>query len=423
MADDIKTTTETKIEKAPILKSAAPTGGTAPEVKLPVVKPEKPDAIKERPKVETFSDDFTDVASFQTEQLPERTAAGERGKIVPDKETAPKDESTEKVEEVKEEEKKEEDKQEEKPGLPKFLKPPTDAKGKEGEAKTDDKKATVKPIVPPDKKGLRDYTGYTPEQVSAFKKMSDEGYTLATQLIKENRELSKLRETTYMQHEHGYVLDPGFQQIRQNVVQANKEAEYLKQQLLAMDGGADFVPITGYDTRTGEFVKGTPVKPSKAVEEDVRSMMQNAYRVANELGGQLQTYPQRYKQQVQQDMQEIERVRREQFGWVSNPELLKYTIEVQGLGEVPLQRIKDDFVNMYPPYMRAHPAVQITGDLMIAMRIKDAELQEARASKQTDNTIEEERTRVEPKSTQKPKNLNGTAVHGVKEFRDDLATL
>lgn len=308
----------------------------------------------------------------------------------------------------------------EKKDLPKFLKPP---KGKEGEAAkaAEASKATIKPIVP-SSKVVRDYNGYTAEQVSAFKKMSDEGYKLATELIKQNKELQTKANTPYIQHPQAYVLDPGFQQVRTDLSFAQKEANYWEQQLVNMDAGQELVPITGFDSKTGEPILGAPIKPSKALEEKVRIMIHNCYNAAQQLNNKLQEYPTKYKETVSKDLEAIDSYRKQQFGWVNNPELLDYSIEVEGLGERTLKQVREDVTSILPQWMQTHPLATVVGDLVIALRLKQAELAERQEVQQVADVKKKEADLVEPGSKGKPSSQGrGEKVHGVSEFKVDPA--
>jgi hypothetical protein len=382
------------------------TGTVTPETKLPVVAPEK--IQKSEPPAHIKNMEFK-VEDFDVEQLPPRTEV----KI----EKTP-EQKEEKIESTQDKEKKEEQKTDDIKPFSKVLKAP----GQKKEEKQEEKKTESQPKLGEVKPGQRDYSGYSTEQVTALKQMSNEGFAMATAIIKENRELAKLKDTSYLQHEQAYVLDPGFQEVRNNVSQAQREAEYWKSQLVAMNDGQDLVPITGYDPKTGNFVYGAPVKPSRGVEEEVRTMMQNAYRVQQELTGRLQQYPQQYKNRVQADLAGVEQMRKERFDWVKEPKLLDYSIPIPGQGDVTIRKIRDDMINVFPAYMRSHPAVAIVGDLVASVMIQAAELRTVQSSGQVQETIKEEKTRVEPNSNSRPAKPK-EMIHGVKEFTDDLATL
>lgn len=58
-------------------------------------------------------------------------------------------------------------------------------------------KETVKIINLPTKT-QRDYAGFSNEETNALKQMSNEGFDLASRVLKENRELKKLKGSTYL---------------------------------------------------------------------------------------------------------------------------------------------------------------------------------------------------------------------------------
>ncbi len=318
-----------------------------------------------------------------------------------------------------------EQEEDKKDGVPKFLKPPKkdDEKSKEEGKKLEDKPTTggIKPIVPPTKV-KRDYSGYSPEQVSAFKQMSDSAYKVVTDLIKEKRELEKVKDSQYLQHPDAYVLTPEYKEQQQKLTLAQTETRWWEEQLALANDGKEIHDLAGYDPQTLRPVAGRALQPTAALVEKLRIMLGNSYQAHQQIAQQLQTYPGRYKEQITKDLSGIENFRHQQFGWVANPELLDYTMNVDGRGEIPLKQIAEDAKAMIPPYMRNHPLANIIGDMLISIKIQAAQLAEAQNTNGVKQTMEQEQELVEPSSKSKPTSNSkgkGEAVHGVKEFKID----
>ena len=282
-------------------------------------------------------------------------------------------------------------------GLPKFLKPP---KGKEGEAAPTNviplKTAEVKPIVP--KLGARGFTGFSKEESDAGRQMSNEAFAIYKKAITTRNELTSLKEQTIMQHPQAYVLDPGFQQAQTDLSYARKEADYWEQQLVNMDAGKEFVPISGFNPQTGEPILGQAMPATKAIEERVRMMVHNCYNAAQQLQGKLQEYPAKYQANVKSDLETIHNYRKQQFGWVNDERLLDYSVNVDGLGERTLKQIGEDVKRIIPSYMHSHPLSNVVSDLVISLRLKQAELTEALANQQVQQVKASEQDLVEPSS-------------------------
>lgn len=389
------------------LKPSASSGKPHPEIK----------DIPEDVKSLEFKADDELLAEFEVEQLPEQKSQKENvAEVIGDKK-----EKVEKPEEVKstEEEITEEvinEKKEEKttePGLPKFLKPPkSDKDSKKDESKLKSEE-TIKPLIPIGKV-TRDYTGHSAEEVAAFKKMSDEGYTLTKRLINENKELSKLKDSTYLQHENAYILDPAFQELRTTETFAKKEGDYWQEQLLLMKSGKPWKPITAWD-KEGNPVLGAERQPNERDEEQVRVMMNNCYAETHRLNGQIRTYPDKYKQQMTADMQAIEAESLKRFDWVREPKLMDYSIEIAGFGDRTIKQITEDFTGLFPPYMRGNPGVKVAANLFVALRLQEAQIQELQNNKVVEDIKTEEVTRVEPTTSSRPAKPK-KAVNGVTEF-------
>jgi hypothetical protein len=293
--------------------------------------------------------------------------------------------------------------------LPKFMKAPK----KEGEV--EQKGEVTKPIVP--SKSTRDYSGLTDEEVKAGKNMSTEAFNIFKKAITVNKELAAVKDQTYLQHPQAYVLDPGYQEVQSSLSFAKRETAHWEQQLINMDAGQELVPLTGFNAKTGEPIYGQPIKPSKALEEKVRMIIHNCYNQAQQMQGKLQEYPNKYKETVNKDLQNVEAYRKQQFGWVNDPSLLDYTIPVEGLGERSLKQIKEDVTAILPKWMHNHPLTSVVGDLVIALRIKQAELAEAASTQSVASIKKSEQDLVEPSSVDKGKRKGkGEKVHGVDEF-------
>ena len=410
MPEEIK---PTPVADKPVHLAPSPSSG--------VPHPSKP--VPEEIAKTEFKDDFTGVDDFHPEQLPVRTPTEAEQKILDEKKAVKEAKPTKEVTDVKLEIKPtDEKKTEETPQFPKYLKPPKDGKV-EKETTKGTGKEVIKPIVPT--KIVRDYSGHSSEEVAAFKQMSDEGYALTKKLIQENRELAKLKDTTYLQHENAYVLDPQFQSLQVDASYAQREGDYWKEQLVLMQTGKAWKPILKWD-ENGNPVVGPERQPTTADEEQVRLFMSTCYNNAQQIKGKLQEYPTKYQSTIQSDLQAVDIECKRRFSWEQDPKLLEYSLPIEyedGVRDVSIKQIREDFASLFPVYLRNHPAVRVGGNLMVALRIGYAELAEIKGNKQVEQTISDEASRVEPSSAAKPAQQKAP-VHGITEFKDlpsDLA--
>lgn len=301
---------------------------------------------------------------------------------------------------------------EQKQEISKHLKPPTKPSDKSEEVKVEDKDKKSQVTVP--KNDAFDYAGYSQEEVNHLKNMSIASRKYAGDLIKINKELAKQKDSNYLQHPQAYQLDPTYQAGLVDIQYANKEAQYWQKQLEQAKLGKPVKTLTGWD-KNGNPLTGEEVASNDAVEETLRLNYQNAINTGNNIKNKLQEYPARYQKQIETDLGIINQTRGQIFEWNTKPELQDYTINIEGLGDRSIKQIKEDFRNLWPAYMRNHIAVDTAADFMVALRIRDSELAEARASKEVTDTKMEEVKRAEPSSTiRAAKELN--EVHGIKEF-------
>jgi len=360
---------------------------------------------------------FNSLEDIDVEQLPEQSKEGSTKVEAPVKVEPPE----KKIEEVKlksesksEGEKKGEGNTEESK-LPSYLKAPkTEGKVEEsGEGK-----GVIKPILP--KPDTRDFTGFSKEEADAGRKMANDAFAIYKKAISDRNELSKLKDTSYLQHPNAYTLDPEFRKTQVQLSFAQKEANYWENQLSEMDSGKPLVPITGFDSKTGHPILGQPIPATKALEEKVRMMIHNCYQAGQDFQTKLAEYPARYASQIKNSVAGIEDFRKQQFGWVNDSKMLDYSINIEGLGERTLKQIGEDVNKMIPPWMHSSPAVPLIQDLVISVRLLQAELAEAKITKAVETYKENEQELVEPSSREKSSSRGkGQKVHGVDEFVTD----
>ena len=128
-------------------------------------------------------------------------------------------------------------------------------------------KPLIKPITLGDKKQDQDpidYSKFSQDEVRELKQMSNQAKVFAAKLIEENKDLRKVKDSTYLQHEEAYVLDPGFKEAQSGVYLAQTEAQAWEDALLAIKDGKPFVQPIGRDPKTGALVF------SKEMQADTR---------------------------------------------------------------------------------------------------------------------------------------------------------
>lgn len=299
---------------------------------------------------------------------------------------------------------------EEKPKIKSILTPP---KGKVEAPKGEER---VKTIAPPSKdKVVRDYNGLEPAVVSHLKQMSDQAYKYVRGLLDEKKQLESLKDSTFLQHPDAYTLSPEYKQTLTEVNLANQEASLWKSALLSCRSSKPFSVPTGFD-KNGNFVMSQEIQPTDELELQLQQAFTNCNSVSQQTSQELETLKGQFGSRAQNDMKMIEAENTKRFAWVSDPSLLEYTVNIEGVGEKSLKQVKDDFCNLFPPYLRNNPATTTAANLFIALRIQDAQLKEALANQRTTETKNEEMRRAEPNSIVKPAEPPGEAIGGIKAF-------
>lgn len=407
-----ETTNNTTIKTDVVQMKPSPSSG----------KPNPPAEVPESVKNQTFS-----VEDFETEQLPTHSKSADEEKTEKQKTTidntteepiSKENKSAEDVDkEAVEKEKKKEteeiaettDKEEKK--LPSFIKAPA---GKEQKTVTTTK--SDKQSQAPNKI-TRDYSGHTADEIAVFKKMSDDAYVFTKKLINQNKELQNQTQTNYFQDENAYTLHPEFRKTQTDAHFYSKEAEYLRQQLINIKQGKPWHPLIKWDDN-GNPVIGAERQPSEGDEEAVRMAMSQCINAVQQSKTKLAEFPIHYKNRIAQDMVAIDNECKKQFIWEANPEYLEYSVDM-GEKMMTFKEIRDEFIGLFPPYMRSHPAARVAGNMMIALRIANGEIEELKNSLSSNAVKVQEKQRVEPTSKVKPAKKDLQKIHGVSEFVDD----
>lgn len=261
--------------------------------------------------------------------------------------------------------------------------------------------------------GTRDYTGFSEDQVKVLKNMSKESFEYVAPILKQQKELEKLKTATYLQHPNAYVLSPEFQQNQQLAYKAQREAAVWEEQLLKMRKGEEWTPPVGID-KDGNFIYGDKRPASLQDEEQVRLALSKCLQAKQSAETNLAQLPHQFQQTMQQDLQVINQERARRFDWVADPKLLEHELDVEGVGKQKISDIKNHFQSMFPVYLRHTPGVEVAADLFVSMIIYKQQLALAEGNRQVAETLKEEATRVEPSSSLRT--ASRKAADGVTEF-------
>jgi hypothetical protein len=262
-----------------------------------------------------------------------------------------------------------------------------------------EKKEIVKPIVPPAKTDEFDYSGFSQQEVVNLKNMSRQSRDYTANLIKQNKELAGLKDSTYLQHPEAYTLSPEYQENVTKVNRALTEGQLWERALLDIRAGKETYQQPIGINEKGQIVLSEPVKPTDRDDIRISNNIMACNQAATQSRNTLQGLPQQFKQRIDQDLQTINQVQAERFSWVADPKILDYTVEVPGLGEKKLGDIKSEFKGMFPVYLRNNIAVDVASNLWITMQIQAAELRQAQQGKQIAEIQKDEIRRGEPSSS------------------------
>jgi len=277
--------------------------------------------------------------------------------------------------------------------------------------KTDDKPKInqISPVKKADKKDdtqdTFDYTKYAPQEVTNMKNMSRQSREAYAKVIEENKTLSQLKDSNYLQHEQGYTLSPEYRQLQTRETEVYSEGKAWENALLAIKKCEKFRQPIDRD-RDGRLVFSEPTAPTDV--DEIR-IAQNLALCTTELGkvrGELNGYGTQFKNRISQDVKDIQAERSNRFAWVSDPKLMDAPVNVNGK-EIPVKQIISEFKSLLPVYHRNSIVADVAADLFVALQIQNGLLQEAQKGATISDLKAKEASRAEPTSEDSNRNDGG----------------
>lgn len=329
------------------------------------------------------------------------------------KEEVVKEEGEKKVEEKK-------DDNSEFPNLPKGLRPPKGKDDKSKDKKEDEKNAdgTIKAPAPKsNEQKAFDYTGYSAPEIAALRSMSKESREFTTNLIKQNKELAKESKNQYYQHPQGYILSPEFRDLQNSQYTVNFETKHWETQLKLLKEGKPIKDLKGFDNR-GQPVYGEELKPTDALEENVRHALQTSYNLKANLSAKINEFPKLYDNYIKVNDSAVKDEFKKRFTWEADPKQLDCVVNVAGFGDKSIRQIRDDLKSILPVHYRTGLMTDLACNFLAGMAIAKAENIELQEQLNVEKLKSDEVRRAEPSSGGKPPKPKET-VHGVGEFTYD----
>lgn len=277
---------------------------------------------------------------------------------------------------------------------PPVTKPPTD------------KKVTDTTIKAPTA-AARDYTGYDDDTVKAFKNMSDPAFQVMKRIVDERNTLIKNKQDQYLQHPQAYTLTPEYTELTNKAYLINKEREFWKQQLINVRAGKEWQDLQGFDPKTLEPVAGAAMKPSTEDDIELNNRLMRCDGLLQQVQQQGNQFVAKFKQTVDTDIANIAAERAKRFDWVADPKNLDRVVTVPDIGDVPIKQIREDFLNLFPQYLRNNPLADVAADLFAGVQIYASKIRELEGQHAVAIEKKDEVLRAEPNATTTGSEVNG----------------
>lgn len=264
-----------------------------------------------------------------------------------------------------------------------------------------------KPIgVPKGEAKQFDLSPYSPEEQVVLKNMSVQSREYVAKIIKENKDLAKLKGAEYLQHPQAFILSPEFKELQENAHYANKEAMHWEEQLVRVEAGQEWQAITSWD-KDGNPILGPAQKPDTRIKLRLQEAMMKCRQTANGYEQQAQQLQTTFADRVKNDSQQINNIRAQTFAWVADPKQLEDKVDIGGGNEKSIKQIREDFFSFFPSYLRHGPVIEAAADCFAGIQILQQQLRAAQSEKKVAEIKVEEVRRAEPSSVDRPATAGG----------------
>lgn len=264
----------------------------------------------------------------------------------------------------------------------------------------------VEPVVPPIKaadtttkvpEGQRDYSIFTPEEQKLVKAMNNQQFALVEKARKDVvAEKAKVAEQTahiekirqgglpddWYNAQDSYMLHPDFRAAAQTQSKAAFEAEYYRNQLIAIEGGGKYRVINGYD-KQGNPVFSEEFPATAEAKVNMSNFMQEAGRLANQYQGQMNQFAQGFNNYQKALYSKVDEIITSKFPWAKDP-------------KDPRQERVTEFNNATPKEFHSHPSHKVAAHMWATIFDLAKQLDDANARAATGKTVAQIQAEVEP---------------------------
>lgn len=297
-----------------------------------------------------------------------------------------------------------------------------------GEDEVDKEKAKAdaeKVKVDDKKKEGRDYSIFPPEvaevakklpnivyatfkdQVDKYKALESQHNELKTKYDDASKGIVKLPDS-YIEHPQAYVFDPQYSTLRANKNLALKQADHYLKQLAAIEGGGEFVDITGLD-KDGNFIYTKYPNDQVTFEdkENIRQKISELRSEANQNEQQINTLRTDHATKYKTLTANIDQRLKSTMPWLAdNPEAKKLYTETKipyyneakkDFDEVTLKDVKESAdKELAQAGLGKNPLAPVVSQLRVAVAMLSAKAMALEDKKQVKQQIDVDKSAAEP---------------------------
>lgn len=254
---------------------------------------------------------------------------------------------------------------------------------------------TTDVVVKPDDKKPFDYAEFQPEEVAALKQMSNTARDFAAKNIRELKRLQTEAPNALFANPQAFTLLPEYNKLAEDIGYAAREREFWKQQLIRVKAGKEWQVLKGWD-KNGNPIIGETLKATEDAEVDLTNVLQTVTSQVSQMQGQMTSLQQGFQKRFQDGMTVLQAERAKRFAWVGDNKLLDEKIEIPGMGEVPIKKIREDFQNLFDSVHHSNPLMELAKDMFAALQIYGSKIRALEAVTKNEKQLREDVTRMEP---------------------------
>lgn len=238
---------------------------------------------------------------------------------------------------------------------------------------------------------------------SAVEHFAEKVKALRSEVAQREAQLEKIQQgglpLSYYNHPEAFRLHPEFKTANENVMFAQKESQFWRKQLLAVENNQPFYVFEGIDGQGNDIIKG-PFNPSPEAKISLQEAMYMASQAAQQNQVKLQQLQSAFRSDFERSRNDVKQAVEKNFGWLNTPDAEKTVVPVVGpdgkATQTTVGQLKQTVRNSIPQIYRDHPLAESVVPLFVAYSLMQVQLAKFKAEAEKNNTTQRTVALAEP---------------------------